>query len=74
VPVRAAVRTLGGLSAHADQAALLAWLRQLRRAPARTFVVHGEAQCAAVFADEIRRSLGWTSVALPARGERFDLD
>jgi Cft2 family RNA processing exonuclease len=31
------------LSAHADQAALLKWLKHFETAPQRTFVVHGEA-------------------------------
>ena len=42
VPVRAGVHTIGGLSAHGDQAALLGWLGGFRRPPARVFVVHGE--------------------------------
>jgi metallo-beta-lactamase family protein len=66
VPVRAAIHTIGGLSAHADQAALLGWLRQFRRPPQRTYVVHGEAAAAAAFADAIRGQLGWQNVEIPA--------
>ena len=43
VAVRARIYTVGGLSAHADQAALLDWLRGFQQAPGRTFIVHGEA-------------------------------
>lgn len=74
VPVRASVHTIGGLSAHADQAALLAWLGGFRRAPGRTYVVHGELTTATGFAELITDRLGWTSVAVPRRGESVELD
>jgi metallo-beta-lactamase family protein len=70
VAVRAQIYTVGGLSAHADQGALLAWLAGFRKAP-QAFVVHGEAGASAAFADAIRSKLGWTDVTLPQRGESF---
>ena len=73
VPVRASVHTIGGLSAHGDQAALLGWLAGFRQAPRRTFVVHGEAAAAANFATAIREQLGWPEVRLPTHGEQFTL-
>ncbi|MEW5888869.1 MAG: MBL fold metallo-hydrolase [Pseudomonadota bacterium] len=73
VPVKADIYTIGGLSAHADQAGLIGWLRGFRRAPGRTFVVHGESETARIFADEIRRRLRWTGVDVPAHGERHQL-
>lgn len=66
VPVRAAIHTIGGLSAHADQAALLGWLKQFRRPPQRTCVVHGEAAAAAALAEVVREQLGWPEVVIPA--------
>jgi metallo-beta-lactamase family protein len=71
VPVRASVHTIGGLSAHADQAALLGRLSGFRAAPARTFVVHGEQETASRFAQLIRERLRWTSVDVPRHGERI---
>ena len=41
-PVRAKVFTIGGLSAHADRSALLAWIGHFRRPRRNTWVVHGE--------------------------------
>ena len=70
--MRAQIHTIGGLSAHADQAALLGWLKGFGTAPARTFVVHGEAQTARGFADKVAADLGW-SVEAPAPGTRVDL-
>jgi metallo-beta-lactamase family protein len=68
VPVRSRVYTLGGLSAHADQEALLGWLSAIRRPPQQTFVVHGEESTAETFADLLRDGRGWP-VIVPARGE-----
>ena len=73
VPVRARIYTVGGLSAHADQAALLDWLRGFQQAPGRTFIVHGEATAAGNFASAIRERLGWSAVHLPQLGEWIDI-
>lgn len=70
--VRAQIHTIGGLSAHADQAALLGWLKGFTQPPQRTFVVHGEAQTARGFADQISKTLGW-NVEAPAPGTQVDL-
>jgi metallo-beta-lactamase family protein len=59
VPVRASIHTLGGFSAHADQAALVDWLGAFKRSPGRTFVMHGEPRASAALAGEITRRLGW---------------
>ena len=66
LPVRADIYTIGGLSAHADQAALLQWLSHFKKTPERTFVVHGEAETAGLFAETIQHKLGWTNVDVPA--------
>jgi metallo-beta-lactamase family protein len=73
VPVRASVHTIGGLSAHGDQAALLGWLAAFRTPPSRVFVVHGERDTAVGFAELIRERLHWTSVEVPERGDRVRL-
>ena len=73
VPVRARIYTVGGLSAHADQATLLTWLGGFHTPPARTFVVHGETTAAANFAKAIQDKLGWTTVHRPQRGEYITL-
>ena len=72
IAVRAGIHTIGGLSAHADQAALLAWLRGFGKAPARTFVVHGEAATACGFADQVAAELGWR-IEAPAPGTGVEL-
>ncbi len=73
IPVRASLYTLGGLSAHADRSALLAWLGHFRDKPRRTFVVHGEAQVAEEFAGTLQERFGWDAQA-PQPGQRVTLD
>ena len=68
VPVRAKIFTIGGLSAHADQDALLGWLSGFRRPPRQTWVVHGEPLASHALRDEIERRLGWRA-RVPERGQ-----
>lgn len=72
VPVRADIYTIGGLSAHADQGGLLAWLQRFRNPPRQTYVVHGEAQTARAFAETVRQRLGWTDVSVPQYGDTVE--
>jgi metallo-beta-lactamase family protein len=70
-PVRAKVFTINGLSAHADQAALLGWLGRFRRAPGQTFVVHGEPLAAHALRDRIEQRLHWQA-RVPAYGQAIE--
>ncbi len=67
VRVRAAIHTINGFSAHADQAELLAWHRALR--PARTFLVHGEPEVMRQFAGLLTD----TQVEMPSLHQALDL-
>jgi metallo-beta-lactamase family protein len=67
VPVKASIHTIGGLSAHADQAGLLDWLKGFNSTPKSIFVVHGEPESSSVFAQSIRESLEWKNVIIPER-------
>lgn len=59
VPVRAEVAQLDHLSAHADAAEILEWLRGFSRAPRRTFITHGEPAAADALRQRIERELHW---------------
>lgn len=72
IPVRAEVQKLDGLSAHADYNEILTWLGGFRRAPLRTFMVHGEPAPAAALAEKIEERYGWRC-HLPEYRERFAL-
>jgi metallo-beta-lactamase family protein len=58
-PVRAKLFTINGLSAHADRGALLGWIGKFRRAPAQTWVVHGEPLAAEALRSGIVDGFGW---------------
>ena len=74
IPVRARIHTIGGLSAHADQPALLNWLRGFRNPPRHTFVMHGEPSAASAFAAAIESDLGWREVSVAAPGTPYALE
>jgi len=73
IPVRADLYTLGGLSAHADRSALLAWLGHFRDRPRQVFVVHGEDSVANGFAADLQKQFGWDAQA-PLPGHSVVLD
>ena len=59
VPVRARIKLLDGFSAHADRSEILRWLRTFRKAPRKTYIVHGEPAAASALAEVIREQLKW---------------
>lgn len=73
VPVRARIYTVGGLSAHADQAELINWLRGFHSPPRHTYVMHGEAAASSTFAQVLDEQLGWKNVYLPQQGESVEI-
>jgi metallo-beta-lactamase family protein len=60
VPVRAEVAMLDTLSAHADGAEIVEWLRGFSAAPRKTFVTHGEPAAADAMRQRIERALHWS--------------
>jgi len=74
IGVRARIHTIGGLSAHADSKALLAWLASFEAPPRHTFVVHGEPGASAALRDALTGQLGWSAVDIPCRGESYPVD
>jgi metallo-beta-lactamase family protein len=72
VPVRAEVREVPALSAHADQKGLLEWAATLSSPPRKVFLVHGEPPARDALAAGLRTDLGWT-VELPNEGDVADL-
>jgi metallo-beta-lactamase family protein len=73
VHVRASIHTIGGLSAHADQAGLLRWLKGFKKPPQKTFVIHGEVHAAENFANVVKNELGWEHVNIAKRGDLYPI-
>jgi metallo-beta-lactamase family protein len=59
IPVRAEIVDLAGLSAHADYAELIDWLRPVEGTPSRVFITHGEPDAADAMRQRLRDNLGW---------------
>lgn len=72
VPIRAEVVQIEGLSAHADQAGLLAWLKALGKVPEHVFINHGEPQAADTLRLRVGEDLGWNA-SVPDYKDAVDL-
>ncbi|MEO8886724.1 MAG: MBL fold metallo-hydrolase, partial [Mucilaginibacter sp.] len=68
-PIKANVKELGGLSAHADQAELITWLRGFKTTPKQIFLVHGEPCAQDALRVKIKDELG-RSVIIPKQDEK----
>ena len=68
IQIRASIHTIGGFSAHADQAELLAWHSKTGN-PQRTFLVHGEEDAMQIFAKKLHD----TEVIIPELHETYTL-
>ncbi|HQW81329.1 MAG TPA: MBL fold metallo-hydrolase [Pseudomonadota bacterium] len=67
IKVNATLHTIGGLSAHADQAGLAEWYGVIKDHPP-VWLVHGEDKARMVFADKLRQDFG-ANVSLAHPGE-----
>ncbi len=72
IEVRAQVRTLAGVSGHADNAGLMRWISSFQKKPQKVFVLHGEDCACETLADRIRKELGMDAMA-PYSGTVYDL-
>lgn len=72
VDVRAEVRQLSSLSAHADADELLGWMKRFAWRPKTVFVTHGEPASADRLRQRIEGELGW-ACEVPAYLETADL-
>jgi metallo-beta-lactamase family protein len=59
VPVNAEVVAMNNVSAHADADEIMAWLKQFRSPPRRTFLTHGEPGAADALRHRIEEELRW---------------
>ena len=73
VKVKARVVNVQGLSAHADYAELIDWLKPAKLSPRRVFVTHGEPAAADAFRRRLRDEFGWDTV-VPDDGSTWDLE
>ncbi|MEP7242088.1 MAG: MBL fold metallo-hydrolase [Gammaproteobacteria bacterium] len=70
--VKAEIGQLQASSSHADADELIAWMKQLGRAPRHTFVTHGEPSASDALRFRIEHGLGW-NVTVPEHRDVYDL-
>ena len=63
-PVKANIKHLESLSAHADQNELLSWLANIKNIPEKVFLVHGETSALESFSVKIKDTFGW-KISIP---------
>lgn len=72
IPVKAQIKTIESLSAHADQKELLEWLSELKNIPVQVFLVHGETHAMEALQLKIQEEYDW-KVEIPKLNSSFDL-
>lgn len=72
VAIRAEIRDLPMLSAHADADEIMRWLGGFESPPRRTFIIHGEPEASLALKTRIEAELHW-ACTIPAMGEEHVL-
>ena len=72
IAVRAEIRTLPGVSGHADNAGLMKWASSFTSKPEKVFVTHGEDRVTEFFAARLHDELGFDAYA-PFSGTVYDI-
>lgn len=73
VPVRAEVKQIENLSAHADGLEIIEWLEGSRIKPKKIFVTHGEQPASEAFARALVNKFAWSCV-VPQQGANHILE
>jgi len=71
-PVRAEIETIGGFSAHADQAMLLEYAQAVKDQVKKVILVHGEEQAALAFKEQLHEA-GFNDLSYPDWGEEMEI-
>lgn len=59
IPVEAQVKSISSLSAHADADELVQWCSQMKKAPKKVFLNHGQPEAMKALAQRLSRELNW---------------
>ncbi|MDF2547506.1 MAG: fold hydrolase [Anaerosolibacter sp.] len=73
IQIRAEIHSIEGFSGHADQRELMGWLGHFKKLPKKIFIVHGEPEAAAHFAQTIDHTFKVETI-VPNLYESFDLN
>jgi metallo-beta-lactamase family protein len=72
IPVKATIRQVSGLSAHADRDELIVWMSRRERDPDTVCLIHGEFPVQQEFAACLEEKFGWRPI-IPELGDTIDI-
>lgn len=58
-PIKATIKSIESLSAHADQEDLLNWMKNIKNIPEMVYLIHGEPTALDAFRSKIENTYGW---------------
>ncbi|MEG1819756.1 MAG: MBL fold metallo-hydrolase [Oscillospiraceae bacterium] len=73
IEVKASIKSLPGISAHADCDGLIDWVNNFKPKPQQVFIVHGQDEVCDTFAKRLHDEFGLDSYA-PYPGAKFDIN
>lgn len=62
VPVRAQIKSINSMSAHADYQEMLDWLSNIKQPPQKVFITHGDLAATQALKDKIEEKFNWSCV------------
>ncbi|WP_027136758.1 MBL fold metallo-hydrolase RNA specificity domain-containing protein [Gaetbulibacter saemankumensis] len=71
-PVKASIKNIESLSAHADQNGLLNWLSNIKNQPEKIFLIHGEPHAMDAFRLKLKNTYNW-EVTIPKLNSTIEL-
>lgn len=72
IPIRAKVEVLENMSAHADYTEIIGWMRNIKSAPKKVFITHGEASASDALRRRISETFHW-ECAIPELNQVYEL-
>tara|TARA_Y100000588_G_C14259444_1_gene926965 strand:+ start:34 stop:1389 length:1356 start_codon:yes stop_codon:yes gene_type:complete len=72
-PVRATIKNIASLSAHADYHDILTWLASIEKPPKKIFLTHGDVDSLKSLQEKIIQRFNW-SVVVPKYTDTYSLD
>jgi metallo-beta-lactamase family protein len=73
LPVRATIKSLENVSAHADYVEIIEWLSKSKISPKKVFITHGEADAASMMKEHLVERFKWTC-EIPKQDQEFALE
>lgn len=60
IPVRAQIKSINSMSAHADYQEMLDWLSNFKHSPQKVFITHGDSEATKALKNKIEEKFNWS--------------